>query len=136
LEKGRYSPVSHYISYHEYVTDNLNDTQKLKICPKLSRLMMKAGLDERLAYHIGALFERSPVPAYERELEFPEEYSRWVECSRHNKKCEGSHEKTSPPKTGTGPHETSPPKIELQTSVNSYQDSEETKSAYSFCDRE
>ena len=68
LHKSRYSPVSHYISNHEFVLDEFNDTPKVHISSKVLNLLNSQGIDKRLAYHIGSLFARSPVPAYEREL--------------------------------------------------------------------
>lgn len=34
--------------------------------------MVACGVDARLAYHIGTLLQRSPVPAYSNELDFSE----------------------------------------------------------------
>jgi hypothetical protein len=34
-------------------------------------MLLAQGMDYRLAYHIASLFVRAPVPAYERELQFP-----------------------------------------------------------------
>jgi len=39
IHKSRYSPLSHYISNHEFVTDSLNDTQKLKVDAKIVKLL-------------------------------------------------------------------------------------------------
>lgn len=38
------------------------------MCHHVMKMLRKGGLDEKLAYHVAALFIRSPVPAYEREL--------------------------------------------------------------------
>ena len=35
-------------------------------------MLLDNGLDQRLAYHIGTLFRRSPIPVYEKELMFPD----------------------------------------------------------------
>jgi hypothetical protein len=34
-------------------------------------MLLAQGMDYRLAYHIASLFVRAPIPAYERELQFP-----------------------------------------------------------------
>ena len=77
--------------------------------------MQSAQVDRRLAYHIGALFERSPVPAYERELEFPDEYSRYIEHMRQKKEAQDN----------------SPSKFSDAEIT-----SEESKSLHSLCERE
>lgn len=69
IPKARYSTMNHYISSHEYVTDNMNDGLKIKFDEAhKSTLMKDGGLDERLAEHIAKLFTRDPVPAYEGEF--------------------------------------------------------------------
>lgn len=73
LPKSRYSPVSHYISNHEYVRHFHNDTKRLPVCLNAMQILTEAGVDERLAYHVASLFIRAPIPAYEKEFMFPGE---------------------------------------------------------------
>merc|ERR1712176_707952 len=70
LPKSRYSTVSHYISNHQYTKDFHNDI-KTFVCPCMSEILQENGIDDRLAYHIGTLFRRAPIPVYEKELMFP-----------------------------------------------------------------
>jgi hypothetical protein len=42
----------------------------MPIDPKFKVLLQDIGIDDRLGYHLAALFTRSPVPAYEQELNF------------------------------------------------------------------
>jgi len=42
----------------------------MPIDPKFEVLLQDIGIDDRLGYHLAALFNRSPVPAYEQELNF------------------------------------------------------------------
>lgn len=70
IPKSRYSAVSHYISQHDFVSESDNDTHRMPIDPKFKVLLQDIGIDDRLGYHLAALFTRSPVPAYEQELNF------------------------------------------------------------------
>lgn len=51
------------------------------------KMLCKSNIDYKLAYHIAALFLRAPVPAYEHELEFPEELNHFVEQLRAKQKA-------------------------------------------------
>ena len=53
---------------------------------------MDNGLDPRLAYHIGTLFRRVPIPVYEKELMFP--------CCLPNESNTQPEEKKESPKNG------------------------------------
>ena len=69
IPKARYSAMNHYISSHEYVTDNLNDGPKIPFDEAHKQMLKKeGGLDDRLAEHVAKLFTRDPVPAYEGEF--------------------------------------------------------------------
>lgn len=70
VPKSRYSSINHYLSDHEFVTKNVQDSIPIKYsqesfdflkeqCPELS---------DKLAVHVAALFSRDPVPMYEGEL--------------------------------------------------------------------
>lgn len=39
LHKGRYSPVSYYLSNHEFIKEEYNDTPKIPIGPKILNLL-------------------------------------------------------------------------------------------------
>ena len=60
--------MNHYISDHEYVPDELNDTVEIGYDPKHVELLQKAGVDKKLAEHVARLFKRDPIPAYEGEF--------------------------------------------------------------------
>jgi len=72
LHKPRYSAASHYLSNHEFIQNYHNDTRRFPVCVLSMQEFKHAGLDPRMAYHMASLFVRSPVPAYQNELEFPE----------------------------------------------------------------
>ena len=68
IPKSRYSTVSNYISNHEYVKDFHNDLYKFRVDKDFMNMLLESGLDQRLAYHIGSLFVRAPVPVFEGDL--------------------------------------------------------------------
>jgi glutamate--cysteine ligase catalytic subunit len=70
IPKSRYSSINHYISNHQYVRKEYFDTVQYKPDPEhLKMLTEQSGLDERLAFHIGSLFVRDPVPTFDFELD-------------------------------------------------------------------
>jgi glutamate--cysteine ligase catalytic subunit len=80
IRKSRYSTVSRYISNHEYVQDFHNDFLLRKTgegrdacgdCLFCKEYLMSHNIDKRLCQHIGNIFIRAPVPAYEKEFMFP-----------------------------------------------------------------
>lgn len=38
--------------------------------------MQEGGLDERLAYHVSSLFVRDPIPAYSKEFDEGQDFSK------------------------------------------------------------
>lgn len=94
IHKSRYSTVSRYISNHEYVKDFHNDADCGKPCPEILQALGKGGLDQRLAAHIASLFIRSPIPAYEKELSFPNP-SEIIEKRRMTKETAAKASKAS-----------------------------------------
>lgn len=70
MHKSRYSPISVYISDHEWVTDADNDTPHTNLKKTDDGLFDEMGCSKRLAHHILGLFKRSPIPAYANELNF------------------------------------------------------------------
>ena len=69
INKSRYSTVNHYISNHEFVKESHNDAMKIPIDKNHMEALKHSGIDERLAYHISAIFARDPVPVYQTELQ-------------------------------------------------------------------
>lgn len=72
IHKTRYSTVSHYLSNHQYATDDVNDTCILPVCAKIMNELQAGGVDKRLAYHVATMLIRSPVPAYSTEIDLEE----------------------------------------------------------------
>jgi len=68
MSKSRYSTVNHYISNHEFVKESHNDTQKVPLEEGHMQALKASGLDDKLAYHIAAVFARDPVPCYQTEV--------------------------------------------------------------------
>jgi len=60
--------MNHYISNHSYIKDKHNDSTPIKFDQNHKDILMKDGIDSRLADHIARLFHRDPVPSYEGEF--------------------------------------------------------------------
>ncbi len=61
--------MNHYISNHQYVTDEVHDTKPIAFDQEHKELLMEnTQMDGRLAEHIAKMFSRDPLPAYEGEF--------------------------------------------------------------------
>ena len=70
VPKSRYSSMNHYLSDHEYVGLDLEDSYPIHYSEDHFKLLKEAApdLDDKLAKHIAKLFARDPIPAYEGEF--------------------------------------------------------------------
>lgn len=74
----------------------------------MNEILTENGIDDRLAYHIGTLFRRAPIPVYEKELMFP--------CYKET--CKKSKEKSKEDKELTKKVPTpSPPDSEIEEEI-------------------
>jgi glutamate--cysteine ligase catalytic subunit len=56
------------LSYHEYVQDRHNNAPRFKVNPDHVEYLMGEGVDEKLAYHVAALFVRDPIVCYDNDF--------------------------------------------------------------------
>lgn len=82
MHKSRYSPISVYISDHEWVTPADNDTLHKNITETHDEFFQEMDCSKRLAHHILGLFKRSPIPAFENELNFKKLTDGAFDCEK------------------------------------------------------
>eukprot|EP00826_Nyctotherus_ovalis_P001664 TRINITY_DN10285_c0_g1_i4.p1 TRINITY_DN10285_c0_g1~~TRINITY_DN10285_c0_g1_i4.p1 ORF type:complete len:667 (+),score=151.12 TRINITY_DN10285_c0_g1_i4:66-2066(+) len=75
IHKSRYSNNSHYVSSHECIMPHHNDSPRLPIDKELHAMILKAGIDSKLAYHFASLFIRDPLVVFEKAIELNDDES-------------------------------------------------------------
>ncbi len=73
ISRSRYSHNDHYVSRHASVMSHHNDAPTLKVNPEHVSMLREAGADERLAYHIAALFVRDPLVVFQEGIELDDQ---------------------------------------------------------------
>jgi len=69
VHKPRSSTCNHYISDHAYSQSKHSDQVPYKPNPEhIEYLVKETGMDEKLAFHLAALFVRDPIIAYDSDF--------------------------------------------------------------------